>query len=287
MRRYGNEKTNTDEWINKRMIKEQSISNTLYIPLAGNIYTSKNFQELLFDEKALELEKAIPKNNVNKISNEYYFLAAASRYYNMDLEIKTFIKKHQKCNIINIGAGLDTSYYRIKSNTATFYELDLPHVIAEREKLIHEQENDIYIAASFLDVDKWLKNVKNTTLPTLLIISGVFYYFKEEEINNFFLQIKNKFSLLEAVFDCNNKIALAISNRYVKKTGNKNASMYFYINDINAYLRHLNLDVKLVKEYMMYHYSRRILRRTSLNTRVKMAISDLFKMVKIEHIKVN
>ncbi len=269
------------------MIKKQSVSNTLYIPLAGNIYTSKNFKELLFDEKALELEERMPQNGANKINNEYYYLASASRYYNMDVEIKTFIKKHQKCNIINIGAGLDTSYYRINSRIATFYEIDLPHVIAERRRIMPEQEKDIYIECSFLDVDKWAKSIKDKTLPTLLIISGVFYYFKEEKIDKFFLQIKNKFSLLEAVFDCNNKIALSISNRYVRKTGNKSAPMYFYINSINTYLKYLNLDIKLVKEYMMYHYSRKILKGTSFNAKVKMTISDLFKMVKIEHIRIN
>lgn len=121
------------------MIDTQSISNTLYVPLIGNRYTSKNFKELLFDEKALELEKRIPHNNIGEISSEYYYLASASRYYNMDLEIKSFINKHPKCNIVNIGAGLDTSFYRIKSDTAVFYEIDLELVIAERRTLMPEQ----------------------------------------------------------------------------------------------------------------------------------------------------
>ncbi len=269
------------------MIKEQSVSNTLYIPLTGNIYTSKHFQELLFDEKALELEEAIPQDNIRKIDNEYYFLASASRYYNMDVEIKHFIKNYQNCNIINMGAGLDTSYYRIKSPMATFYEIDLPPVIAERRRLLPEKENDVYVEGSFLDVDEWVKKIKNKTLPTLIVASGLFYYFKKEEVQNFFIAIKNTFNLLEMVFDCNNQVALRISNRYVKKTGNQNAPMYFYINDINTYLKHLDLDINLVKEYMMYHYSRRILKKTSFRTKMKMTISDVLKMVKIEHIKIN
>ncbi len=269
------------------MITAQSVSSTLYIPLTGNIYTSKHFQELLFDEKALELEQALPQDHLSKKHNEYYYLASASRYYNMDVEMNAFITKHQKCNIINIGAGLDTSYYRINSPIATFYEIDLPPVIEERRRLMPEQENDVYIEGSFLDVDTWIERIKEKTLPTLLIISGVFYYFHEEEIETFFLQIKNKFNLLEAVFDCNSQRALRIANNYVKKTGNNNAPMYFYINSIDAYLKHLNLDITLVKEYMMYHYSRKILHRTSFSTKVKMIISDVCKMVKIEHIKIN
>ncbi len=269
------------------MIKEQSVSHTLYIPLRGNIYASKNFRELIFDEKALQLEKTIPKDNSSKIDNEYYCLASASRYYNMDMEVENFINKHQQCNIINIGAGLDTAYYRIKSDTATFYEIDLPIVIEERLRLMPEQKNDIYIECSFFEVEKWLRRIKDKTLPSLLIISGVFYYFKKEEVHRFFLQIKDKFRFLEAVFDCNNHVALKISNRYVRKTGNKSAPMYFYINNINTYLKDLNLDIELVKEYMMYCYARKLLKRISFDTKVKMAVSDFFKMVRIEHIKIN
>ncbi len=269
------------------MIETQSVNSTLYLPLIGNIYTSKNFRELLFDEKALQLEKDVPLNISQRTAPEYFYLAAASRYYNMDLETESFIQKNQKCNIINIGAGLDTSYYRIKSKIATFYEIDLPPVIAERKKLIPEQENDIYISCSFLNIEEWTNKIKDKNIPTLLIISGVFYYFKKEDINKFFFQIKDKFTSLEAVFDCNSKRALNISNTLVKKTGNKNAPMHFYINDINSYLKNLNLDIKLIKEYQMYHYSRKILQRISIITRIMMVISDFFKMFKIEHIKIN
>ncbi len=53
-------------------IKTEGISGTLYIPLTGNIYTSKNFRELLFDEKALELEEAIHKELYYKVSAMQY-----------------------------------------------------------------------------------------------------------------------------------------------------------------------------------------------------------------------
>ncbi len=269
------------------MIETQGISSTLYLPLVGNIYTSKKFQELLCDKKALELEKEVPKNLLLEKCDEYFCLAASSRYYNMDLEIKSFIEKYEKCNIVNIGAGLDTSYYRVRSKTAVFYELDLPSVIAERKRLIPEQENDIYISCSFFDVEEWFEKIKNKNIPTLLIISGVFYYFKKEDVYEFFFRIKNKFVSLEAVFDCNSKIALKISNKLVKRTGNKGAPMFFYINKIDEYLRELNLDVKLVKEYQMYHYSKKILQNISIKTRTLMILSDFFKMCRIEHIKIN
>ncbi|PIE69848.1 MAG: hypothetical protein CSA21_00170 [Deltaproteobacteria bacterium] len=63
--------------------------------------------------------------------------------------------------------------------------------------------------------------------------------------------------------------------------------MYVSINNIDTYLKHLNLDIIMVKGYMMYHYSKKILKRTALTTKAKMLISDLCKMVKIEHIRIN
>lgn len=269
------------------MIEKQSVSNTLYIPLLGNIYTSKYFKELLYDKKALSLEKDVLKDLPDTLHEEYFYLASASRYYNMDVEIKSFIKKYPKCNIINLGAGLDTTYYRIKSDTAIFYELDLKDVIDERKKLIQEQENDIYIEGSFLNVDEWIRDIKDKNLPTLLIASGLFHYFKFQEIEMFLKRVKCRFTLLELVFDCCSKRALSISNRYVKKMGNDNAKMYFYINNVDTYLKQLDLDIGLVEEYGMYKYARKILKNISFKTRLSMVFSDFFKMVKILHVKIN
>ncbi len=269
------------------MIDSQSVSATLYVPLLANIYTSKNFSELLHDPKALELEASIPANSIGQASTEYHYLASASRYHNMEREIKNFIGQHIRCNIINIGAGLDTVFYRVNSITATFYEIDLPPVIAQRRKLLPEQEHDVYIDCSFLEVNRWMESIRDTTLPTLLVASGVFHYFKPEDIHAFFRAMQGRFPLLEVVFDCTSQRGLKIANSYVEKTGNQNAKMYFYIDSISRYLQGLDLDITLIEEYMMYRYSRRILKRTSLNTKISMLISDWFSMLRMEHIRLN
>lgn len=268
------------------MIESQSVSSTLYVPLIGNIYTSKNFKQLLYDKKALALESSIPDIGIAEASSQYAYLASASRYYNIDKEIKSFIEKYPNCNIVNLGAGLDTSYYRIASKTAVFYEIDLPPVIKERRKILPEQANDRYISHSFLDVNDWVGEIEEINKPTLLIMGGLFHYFKNEEVSCFFRQIKNKLSVCEAVFDCVSRKGLNISNKYVKKTGNHNAEMHFYIDDINIYLASLNLNITLMEEYMMFRDARQIVKNdVSLKTNLSMWWSDRFKMVKMEHLR--
>lgn len=93
----------------------QGIEDTLYIPLLGRIYVSKNLPELLYDKKALELEKHIPSDKINANNNEYIYIAGANRYYVLDKEVRQFIGKHKNANIVNLGAGLETMYQRIFS----------------------------------------------------------------------------------------------------------------------------------------------------------------------------
>ena len=85
------------------MCSLQGIEDTLFIPMEARIYSSKYFPEYFYDEKALELEKKIPGNVLEKIrdgSSEYTMLASVARYYNIDLMAKNFIDQHvDKCNI--------------------------------------------------------------------------------------------------------------------------------------------------------------------------------------------
>jgi O-methyltransferase involved in polyketide biosynthesis len=78
-------------------------------------------------KKALSLEDYIPDDTIQKSSSEYSFLASAARYYNLDSMVRAFIKKNGKSNIVYLGAGFETAYYRLNEQIATFYEIDLPN----------------------------------------------------------------------------------------------------------------------------------------------------------------
>jgi O-methyltransferase involved in polyketide biosynthesis len=95
------------------MSKLQGVSDTLFIPLAARIFISKKFPEYFFDEKALLLEKYIPDDTIQKRSSEYSFIASVARYYNLDSMARAFIEKNGKSNIVCLGAGFETAYYRL------------------------------------------------------------------------------------------------------------------------------------------------------------------------------
>lgn len=47
-------------------------------------------------------------------------MASVSRNYNLDEITQTFIDKHEKCNIVNLGVGLETSYFRLNRKDSFF-----------------------------------------------------------------------------------------------------------------------------------------------------------------------
>ena len=63
-------------------------------------------------------------------------IASVARYYNLDEMAQNFIDVNDECNIVNLGVGLETSYYRINPKNALFWEVDLPEVIELRENIL-------------------------------------------------------------------------------------------------------------------------------------------------------
>lgn len=257
-----------------------SVEDTLYVPLLGRIYVSKHFPDFFYDKKSLELEETIPAEKINANNSEYYYIASAARYFLADREIHAFIKKYPQSTIVNIGAGFETSYYRINSKTAEFYELDLPHVIHARRMILPEQKRQTFIAGSFFNVE-WTKKI-DFEKPTLVTALGLFHYFPIIDIINFLKELRTRLNHVEIIFDTTNKAGMRVANRFVEKTGNNNAPMYFYVNDARAFFQQVSSEITQVDEYPFYTDVRPLLKgKVSFGTQCMMWGSDIVQMVKV------
>lgn len=209
------------------MNKFDGVANTLFVPLVARINISKKFPEYFMDEKALELEKYLPQG-ADKGSSEYSNMASVARYYNMDKTVTAFAKSYAESNIVYLGAGLETAYDRlsdkIENRTVHWYEADLPEVIEARKKVFGQRKNETLIAGDMFKLE-WVKEIDNS-LPTLLIVSGVFQYFHEEEIIAFIKGCGKAFPKGEMLFDATSESGLKFTNWFIKRTGNASAIMY-------------------------------------------------------------
>ena len=204
------------------------VANTLFVPLVARINISKKFPEYFFDEKALELEQYLPEG-ADKGSSEYSNMASVARYYNMDKAVYAFATKHNECNVVYLGAGLETAYDRlnkkINNTTVHWYEADLAEVIEARKQVFGQRENETLIAGDMFKLE-WVKEM-DCAIPTLLVVSGVFQYFHEEEIISFIKGCAKALPQGEILFDATSESGLKFTNWFIKRTGNASALSIF------------------------------------------------------------
>jgi O-methyltransferase involved in polyketide biosynthesis len=200
--------------------------------------------------------KYIPQmTGYGKKSSEYSFMASVSRYYNIDSMVTAFCSKLEKSNIVYLGAGLETAYYRLNGQNAIFYEVDLPDVIATRRSVLGEHSDEILLGGDLFNL-AWTEQI-DKSISTLLLVSGVFQYFTKEKVIKFIDELRNIFKEAELIFDATNETGIKYANKYVRKTGNDGALMHFYVNDCAEFA---NLTATtLIEERVFFTEARKML----------------------------
>lgn len=254
------------------MSRFKGVADTLYIPLTARIYVSKRFPDYFYDEKALSLEQEMPYAEIAAKSSEYFQMAGACRFFNTDQMIKAFIKQHPACNIINIGCGLETAFFRIKPEPPViFYEMDLPQVIEARRQALGEGENEVLLPGDMFDL-AWTQPI-DRSLPTLVTVIGVFQYFEEERVIGFLQRLRESFPAVEVIFDAMTAKAIKYANEHIKKTGNSDAELHFCAGSARAVAEKCGME--LVEERPFFTEARKRLKsELKLYTRIAMKAVD-------------
>jgi O-methyltransferase involved in polyketide biosynthesis len=262
-------------------LEPQSVQATMMLPLWGRAQYSKLYPDILDDQEAA----AIVHNSgydfaaVGKALGEYGGLCYVWRARKTDDAIRAYIKERSRATVVNIGAGLDTTFSRVDNGQIRWYNLDLPDAAAFRQTLIPNSEREIGIAKSFFDTS-WFDDVAFNEGDGIIFISaGVFYYFREEELKTVVAEMARRFPGGELYFDAESKSAVAKSNSVVKKTGNKNALMYFYVNDVKS----LESWSPLIRLASCEPFFKGITKKKSWSpgTRLLMSLADILGMMKI------
>lgn len=264
-----------------------AIANTLFVPLVARISVSKEFPEYFYDEKALALEAILPPG-AEKGASQYSNMASAARYYTMDQMVETFFCTHSPCNVVYLGAGLETAFNRLSQKAygkmVNWFEVDLPEVIEVRKKILGEGAHERLIAGDMFQM-QWLREL-DAALPTLLVVSGVFQYFHEAEIIKFLKNCKNRLPKGELIFDATSESGLRFTNWFIKRTGNRNALMYFYVNDSNLFAQ--KCGALLLAEKTFFPDALRMLKKKlRLLTKISMKVAESRKQVLILHLRLN
>lgn len=268
------------------MSELSELSKTLFVPMGGRIFASERFPKIFYDKKALELKRKIPREILDdRRQSEYTFLASATRSRNVDTVIRMFLSKHKKANIVELGCGLETSYFRCDNGSANWIELDLSDVIEFRRSLLPDEKRMCCLSESILSEDiaeRIAEKLKNE--PTLFLASGLFHYFERDKIIALLRRL-SKIPNAGIVFDAVNSLGIKGIKKYMKQLGRESAKMYFFCNDEKALAGEISSRAELIFSKPFYRNIDK--RGMKLITRLSMRISDMFNMVKLIYIKLS
>lgn len=119
----------------------------------------------------------------------------AKRY---DDYVREFLARHPDGIVVNIGCGLDPRFERIDNGLVTFYDLDLPELVAVRNRFFRETDRYRVIASSVLDVG-WMAEVRLHAGPFLFLAEGVFMYLAGDDVRSLVVALQQTFPGSELV----------------------------------------------------------------------------------------
>ena len=129
--------------------------------------------------------------------------------------ILKFTREHPTAVIVQVGAGLDTRPLRLAPlcPEATFYDLDLPDVIALRDKLVPKALRNYSLPCSMLET-AWMDELaaKHAREEFVFVLEGVSMFFEKPIFREFFLNLAARFSGLVLV-DLLNDFATKMNTR--------------------------------------------------------------------------
>ena len=121
----------------------------------------------------------------------------------LDRLTTAWLAAHPGGVVVNIACGLDTRCYRMKGY-AHWYNLDLPETMAVRAKLLPENGTISQIAMSAME--DWGSEIKETSVPALIIIEGLVMYLSEEDVKRIFSVISRRFGQAHILIEIMNPV---------------------------------------------------------------------------------
>ena len=187
------------------------VAETLLIPLYIRAMESQRPDALIKDERAealvRQMDQDFLQSKLAKIEDysaipSFMQVAIILRSREFDHHTQDFLARHPDAVIVHIGCGLDSRFERVDNGRIEWYDLDLPHVIELRRKLIGgEGERYHLLACSVLD-SAWLDTVSaHRQRPYLFLAEGILMYFDEAQVKSLVLTLRGCFPGAELAFD--------------------------------------------------------------------------------------
>jgi O-methyltransferase involved in polyketide biosynthesis len=177
------------------------VAETLLLPLYARAVESRHPNPILRDLRAQQLVEQIDYDFSRHELKGHDLVTTVMRARQFDRYVQGFLSRHPDAVVVNIGCGLDTRFERLDNQQLSWYNLDLPEVIAFRQQLIPEMERCATLPCSVFDED-WVESIRLRPGQGIFFnAEAVFPYFPEQQVKQVFIRLADKFPGCELVCD--------------------------------------------------------------------------------------
>jgi O-methyltransferase involved in polyketide biosynthesis len=125
---------------------------------------------------------------------------AALRAKMLDDRVRAFIEKHPDAVVVDLGAGLDSGFYRVDPPISVdWYSVDLAGILALRDDVLPANPHSHSVPVSLAE-KQWPETIP-ADRPTILIADGLFAFLSEPVIVGIFRRITEHFRTGELAFN--------------------------------------------------------------------------------------
>jgi O-methyltransferase involved in polyketide biosynthesis len=270
------------------MVDLGAVQETLLIPLWARAKDAEQNDPILADFYARDIAARIDYDfsKFDTKHMEKHKLAWPIRAYNFDNCIREFLAHNSSALVVNIGAGLDTTFQRVDDRSVRWVNIDLPDVAELRQRLIPDSEQEMTIAKSVFDFT-WIDDISRQRKgrSVLFISAGVLCYFDTSEVEALFRKLADAFPSAHFIFDAMSWFTVWISNRKVLKESKMDPSalLKWHLKRASRLRRWVN-TIKVIEEYPMFskspikdYWSKKLIRDIKIAGRLR-----LYNMIHVQ-----
>ena len=190
----------------------QPVSETLLIPLYYRALESRRRDPMVRDTRAEAMVNRLDYDFSRFGPPDLTCTATLMRIREFDRLTAAFLQKHPQCQVVNIGCGLDTRFYRMDNGSVIWFDLDFPDVITLRRRFLEETTRCRFIPSSVLN-PAWCDVLARTRdTPLLLLAEGVLPYLPEIRVRQLIATLTERFPGARLVFDAVSPLQALLSH---------------------------------------------------------------------------
>ncbi len=173
------------------------LAETMLWPLYGRTAEARRPDARLLDPYAVRIADAIDYDYARSFGKPDF--GHVMRALCIDSLLRQWLSHHPGGQVVALGEGLETQFYRVDDGKVRWLSVDLPEAISVRGRFIPDTARHRNLACSALDF-RWMEAV-DPSGGVFITLAGLLMYLPPDEVRRLIAAIAARFPKAEMAFD--------------------------------------------------------------------------------------